>query len=389
MSNEITVLLVDDHGLVRKGFRRMLEDDPEIRVVGEATNGQEAIKLAQELHPRVIVMDLAMPGLDGVQATREILKNAPDTAVLILSMYSDDNYVRNALDAGARGYVLKSALDVDLAGAIKDLASGKTVIGPGVLAPHREPDPDYERLTPREKQILELIAKGNSNKEIAAILNLSVNTVSVHRANLMSALGIHRTTELVVWAVKRGWCTCREPPGVFVGRAGQRCSKPRHCFSEPRGSRRRLPLHRCHFRGRYSIPAQQRRVWREVSSRDAGSGLRLSGLRQRRVAGHPADQRHGLAGSCEAAQHHAPLPQRPQRHLHGCHPRRRPGCGDVRHGRGGGGLQQRRFPGHLRHLRGPEPSVSEHRQRAVPGYYRAQRAGRAAGLQQFGAVVRL
>ena len=149
-------------------------------------------------------MDMAMPGLDGVQATREILKNAPDTAVLILSMYSEENYVRNALDAGARGYVLKSALDVDLAGAIKDLAAGKTVIGPGVLAPQREPDPDYERLTPREKQILELIAQGNSNKEIAAILNLSVNTVSVHRANLMSALGIHRTTELVVWAVKKG-----------------------------------------------------------------------------------------------------------------------------------------------------------------------------------------
>jgi DNA-binding NarL/FixJ family response regulator len=198
------VLLVDDHNLVRKGFRRMLEDDPDIRVVGEATNGQEAIKAAQELHPRVVVMDMAMPGLDGVQATREILKNLPDTAILILSMYSEENYVRNALDAGARGYVLKEALDVDLAGAIKDLAAGKTVIGPGVLTPHRAPDPDYERLTPREKQILELIAKGNSNKEIAAILNLSVNTVSVHRANLMSALGIHRTTELVVWAVKKG-----------------------------------------------------------------------------------------------------------------------------------------------------------------------------------------
>ena len=204
MSSEITVLLVDDHSLVRKGFRRMLEDDPEIRVVGEATNGQEAIKLAQELHPRVIVMDMAMPGLDGVQATREILKHRPDTAVMILSMYSEENYVRNALDAGARGYVLKEALDVDLAGAIKELAAGRNVIGPGVLTPNREPDPDYERLTPREKQILELIAKGNSNKEIAGILNLSVNTVSVHRANLMSALGIHRTTELVVWAVKKG-----------------------------------------------------------------------------------------------------------------------------------------------------------------------------------------
>ena len=204
MSNEISVLLVDDHGLVRKGFRRMLEDDPELRVVGEGTNGQEAIKLAQELHPRVIVMDMSMPGLDGVQATREIMKNAPDTAILILSMYSEENYVRNALDAGARGYLLKDDLEVDMAGAIKDVEGGMTVIGPGVLTPHREPDPDYERLTPREKQILELIAKGNSNKEIAAILNLSVNTVSVHRANLMSALGIHRTTELVVWAVKKG-----------------------------------------------------------------------------------------------------------------------------------------------------------------------------------------
>ncbi len=204
MSNEIPVLLVDDHGLVRKGFRRLLEDDPEIRVVGEATNGKEAIRLAQELHPRVIVMDMAMPELDGVQATREILKQVPGTAILILSMYSDENYVRNALDAGARGYLLKEALDVDLAGAIKDVAAGKHVIGPGVLTANREPDPDYERLTPREKQILELIAQGNSNKEIAALLGLSVNTVSVHRANLMSALGIHRTTELVVWAVKKG-----------------------------------------------------------------------------------------------------------------------------------------------------------------------------------------
>jgi DNA-binding NarL/FixJ family response regulator len=202
--NEITVLLVDDHGLVRKGFRRMLEDDPELRVVGEATNGQEAIQLAQELHPRVIVMDMAMPVLDGVEATREILKRQPDIGVLILSMYSDENYVRSALDAGARGYLLKEALEVDLAEAIKDVAAGRNVIGPGVLAASKEPDPDYERLTPREKQILELIAKGQSNKEIAALLNLSVNTVAVHRANLMSALGIHRTTELVVWAVKKG-----------------------------------------------------------------------------------------------------------------------------------------------------------------------------------------
>jgi DNA-binding NarL/FixJ family response regulator len=202
--NEISVLLVDDHALVRKGFRRILEDDPEIRVVGEAANGQEAIRLARELHPRVIVMDMAMPGLDGVQATREILKHQPDIAVLILSMYSEENYVRNALDAGARGYILKEALEVDLADAVKALAAGRQVIGRGVLAASRAPDPEYDRLTPREKQILELAAQGKSNKTIAALLHLSENTVAVHRANVMAELGIHRTTDLILWAAKKG-----------------------------------------------------------------------------------------------------------------------------------------------------------------------------------------
>jgi DNA-binding NarL/FixJ family response regulator len=202
--SEISVLLVDDHGLVRKGFRRILEDDPEIRVVDEAANGQEAIRLARQLHPQVIVMDMAMPGLDGVQATREILKHEPDIAVLILSMYSEENYVRNALDAGARGYMLKDALEVDLAGAVKALAAGRQVIGPGVLCPTRAPDPQYDRLTPREKQILELAAQGKSNKDIAALLLVSENTVAVHRANVMAELGIHRTTDLILWAVKKG-----------------------------------------------------------------------------------------------------------------------------------------------------------------------------------------
>jgi DNA-binding NarL/FixJ family response regulator len=200
----ISVLLVDDHALVRKGFRRILEDDPEICVVDEASNGQDAIRLARQLHPRVIVMDIAMSGLDGVQATREIVKHEPEIAVLILSMYSQENYVRNALDAGARGYMLKQALDVDLAAAVKALAAGKQVIGPGVLAANRAPDPQYERLSPREKQILELIAQGKSNKTIAALLHLSDNTVAVHRANVMAELGLHRTTELIVWAAKRG-----------------------------------------------------------------------------------------------------------------------------------------------------------------------------------------
>jgi DNA-binding NarL/FixJ family response regulator len=204
MTNEITVLLVDDHSLVRKGFRRMLEDDADIRVVGEAGSGTDAIRMSRELKPRVIVMDFAMPGLNGVQATMEILKQRPDTAVLILSMYSEDSYVRNALDAGARGYLLKNAMDVDLAAAVKEIAAGKQVLGPGLLTSAPPPADNYERLTPRERQILQLIAQGHSNKEIAAMLGLSVNTVSVHRANLMEALDIHRTAELVVYAIRRG-----------------------------------------------------------------------------------------------------------------------------------------------------------------------------------------
>jgi len=202
--SEISVLLVDDHSLVRKGFRRILDDDPEIRVIAEAADGTEAVKLAQELKPRVIVMDMAMPGLNGMQASIEILKVLPETAILMLSMYSEENYVRNALEAGAKGYILKNAMDIDLAAAIKQVAAGQRVIAPGLLSSTTEPNVGDGKLTNREKQILQLIAEGKSNKEIAALLELSVNTVSVHRANLMEALGIHRTAELVLYAVRKG-----------------------------------------------------------------------------------------------------------------------------------------------------------------------------------------
>jgi len=204
MSAEISVLLVDDHSLVRKGFRRILEDDPAIEVVGEACDGAEAVRLAQQFHPRVIVMDMAMPGLNGMQASIEILKVLPKTAILILSMYSEENYVRNALDAGARGYILKNAADIDLASAVKKLAAGQKVIGPGLVSSLPREDEADGHLTPREKQVLQLIAEGKSNKEIAGLLDLSVNTVSVHRANIMEALGIHRTAELVLYAVRKG-----------------------------------------------------------------------------------------------------------------------------------------------------------------------------------------
>ncbi len=204
MSEEITVLLVDDHSLVRRGFRRILEDEEGMKVVGEASNGVEAIRSAYELKPKVIVMDLSMPELDGVQATKEIVKHLPGTEVLVLSMHSDDNYVRNALDAGAKGYLLKSAIDVDLVGAIRSVSEGKRYIGSGLKYVAHQQEDELNRLTGREKQVLQLIAQGKSNKEIASLLELSVNTVSVHRANLMEKMNIHRTAELVLFAIRKG-----------------------------------------------------------------------------------------------------------------------------------------------------------------------------------------
>ncbi len=204
MSEEITVLLADDHGLVRRGFRRILEDDEQLKVVGEASNGVEAIRQAYELKPNVVVMDLSMPELDGVQATKEIVKHLPGTEVLVLSMHAEDNYVRNALDAGAKGYLLKSAIDVDLVGAIKTVAAGERFIGSGLKYVSHDTDDEVKKLTAREKQVLQLIAQGKSNKEIAVLLDLSVNTVSVHRANLMEKMNIHRTAELVLFAIRKG-----------------------------------------------------------------------------------------------------------------------------------------------------------------------------------------
>jgi len=197
----ITVVLADDHALVRKGFRRILEDEPDIDIIGEADNGLQAVEMAVRLHPRVIVMDYAMPELDGVQAANEIAHKAPQCAVLMLSMHADAHYIRNALDAGARGYLLKNAMDVDLAGAIREVAAGRRY---GFPAQEETGDAELDRLTPRERQILQLIAQGNSNKEIAALLGLSPNTVSAHRANLMEALALHKTAELVLYAIRKG-----------------------------------------------------------------------------------------------------------------------------------------------------------------------------------------
>jgi DNA-binding NarL/FixJ family response regulator len=207
MSDKITVLLADDHSLVRRGFRRLLEDDPSIVVVGEASDGEEAIRLAEELQPRVIVMDCAMPGTSGLIATRRILERTPDVAILMLSMHAEETLVRQAMEAGARGYILKSALDLDLAAAVNRVASGETVLDPKVSRPAALKGERTHGLTPREIQVLQLICDGHSNREIAKKLDLSVNTVAVHRANIMNALDIHKTAELVVYAIHHGLVT--------------------------------------------------------------------------------------------------------------------------------------------------------------------------------------
>jgi DNA-binding NarL/FixJ family response regulator len=204
MTSDIRVLLADDHSLVRKGFRRLLEDEPGIQVVGEACNGVEAVDLARVLRPDVIVMDMSMPGLNGTQATIEILKFLPGCGVVILSMYEEANYVRNAMKAGARGYLLKNASEVDLAAAVRKVARGGKVIDEKLQRPVDIPREREPVLTPRERQILQLIAEAKSTREIAALLDLSANTVAVHRANIMDRLGVHKTAELVLYAVRSG-----------------------------------------------------------------------------------------------------------------------------------------------------------------------------------------
>ncbi len=209
MADKITVLLVDDHALVRRGFRHMLEDHDDIAVVGEAGDGQEAVRLAQQLKPRVVVMDCALPGMSGLAAMRKILENSgrngsPAPLLLMLSMHSEETLVQQALAAGARGYILKSAMDLDLAAAIRKVATGETVLDAQLARGSSLRGERGPGLTQRELQILQLIVDGRSNKEIAEQLALSVNTVAVHRANIMDALGIHKTAELVVYAIRHG-----------------------------------------------------------------------------------------------------------------------------------------------------------------------------------------
>lgn len=209
----VRVLIADDHALVRRGFRRLLEDDPRIQVVGEAGSGLEAVEMAQSLHPHVLLLDISMPELSGLEAAEELARAVPEVKLLVLSMYSDEAYVRQALRLGAKGYLLKDAANLDLAQAVMAVAQGQTYLSPEVArilaqafqqGRTQAADDPYERLTLREKQILQLVGQGKANKEIASLLSISPNTVAVHRANLMATLGVHGTAELVLFAVKRG-----------------------------------------------------------------------------------------------------------------------------------------------------------------------------------------
>jgi DNA-binding NarL/FixJ family response regulator len=204
MPEKISVLLVDDHSLVRRGFRRILEDEPDMQVAGEAGDGEEAVRMAKELRPKVVLMDCALPNLSGLQATRKILEALPETLILMLSMHEEETLVRQALDAGAKGYVLKNAVDLELGSAIRKIAAGETVLDARIAKTSSlKGERDYG-LTQRELEILQFIVDGKSNKEIATQLELSANTVAAHRANMMDALGIHKTAELVVYAIRNG-----------------------------------------------------------------------------------------------------------------------------------------------------------------------------------------
>lgn len=209
----VRVILAEDHALVRQGFRRMLQDDPRIEVVGEAGTGLAAVEQCASLKPDVVVMDISMPELGGLEATAEVLKADPEIRVLILSMYSNPAYVKKAFDTGARGYILKDALEVDLAQAVLALARGEVYMSAAISSlmidnlktgALTSGGDAFETLTLREKEVLQLIAGGKSNKEIATLLGISPNTVAVHRSHVMDRLGIHRTAELVLYAVQKG-----------------------------------------------------------------------------------------------------------------------------------------------------------------------------------------
>ncbi len=207
------ILIADDHGIVRRGLRLQLEQDERFQVVGEAADGREAVRMAEELQPDVVIMDIAMPNLNGIDATTQLVKRNPQIGVIMLSMHSDESYLTRTLAAGAKGYLLKDTADVDLLRAVQVVAQGKPFFSPTIAntlledymrqLQQRGLQDSYELLTDREKEILQLLAEGKSNKDVAAILNLSPYTVETHRTHIMQKLNLHSSAEIVLYAVRK------------------------------------------------------------------------------------------------------------------------------------------------------------------------------------------
>ena len=211
---KIRIVLADDHKLMRSGLRVLLEQQPDFAVVGEASDGRDAVALVASHRPDVLVMDIGMPSLNGIEAAAQITQSHPEVAIVMLSMHSDESYVLRALKAGAKGYLLKDSAEADLIRAVHAVADGKSFFSPAVskvllddyvrkLQRSGTEDP-YDLLTPREREVLQLVAEGKSNKEVAQLLNLSVYTIETHRSNIMEKLNLHGVPELILYAVRKG-----------------------------------------------------------------------------------------------------------------------------------------------------------------------------------------
>jgi DNA-binding NarL/FixJ family response regulator len=210
----VRIVLADDHTVMRNGLRLLLERQPNLQVVGEAADGRQAVALIEKANPDVVIMDIAMPNLNGIEATRQIINQNPRTAVAILSMHSDESYVIRALKAGARAYLLKDSAEADLLAAVRALTEGKSFFSPAISKilvedymrqlQSRGAEDTYELLTTREREILQLLAEGRTNKEVANMLNLSLYTVETHRTHILQKLNLHSVPELILYAVRKG-----------------------------------------------------------------------------------------------------------------------------------------------------------------------------------------
>jgi two-component system response regulator NreC len=212
--NAVRILLADDHIVMRNGLRLLLERQPHLKVVGEAADGRQAVALSESANPDVVIMDIGMPNLNGIEAARQIVNHNPRTAIAILSMHSDESYVIRALKAGARAYLLKDSAEADLLAAVRALTEGKSFFSPAISKilvedymrqlESRGAEDTYELLTNREREILQLLAEGRTNKEVANMLNLSLYTVETHRTHILQKLNLHSVPELILYAVRKG-----------------------------------------------------------------------------------------------------------------------------------------------------------------------------------------